>query len=252
MLIPGVIGIIADDLTGANDTALQFQRHGCKVEIILDYDNLPLKCPNTAAWAVSTESRNIDPELAAKKTRDVICHLKENLNIEYFYKKIDSTLRGNIAAEIYAALEATQKEAAIIAPAFVQEGRITIGGFQLLKGTPIERTEAARDPHAPIYDSSIPIILKKQIDKNLADDIALIDFTTVVKGAGPITTKINELVELGKKLIVVDALSTVDFEQIVLAMQKSSHMRGLRWLWFQAFAGFHLNIFPQFAQQCSG
>jgi len=223
MFIPSIIGIIADDLTGANDTALQFHKKGCGAEIILDYNNLPNKRASTAAWAVSTESRNIEPEAAAKKTYEAVKALKDGLGVEYFYKKIDSTLRGNIAAEIYAALEATEKDAAIIVPAYIQEGRITIGGFQLLKGIPIERTEAARDPHVPICDSSIPLILKKQLDEKSAKDVALIDFSTIAKGAGPITSKMNELIGEGKKLIVMDVLSTTDFEQIVLAMQKCNH-----------------------------
>lgn len=223
MFIPSNVGIIADDLTGANDTALQFYKHGCRTEIVLDYEN-PLPAQNVAnAWAVSTESRNIDPETAAQRVYDAIEAFKKELNIEYFYKKIDSTLRGNVAAEICAALKATQKDAAIIVPAFIQEGRMTIGGFQLLKGIPIERTEAARDPHAPIYDSSIPVILKKQLDEKMAESVALIDFTTVVKGAGPLTTKLNELVQEGKKLIVIDAVSITDFDQIALAMQKCNH-----------------------------
>ena len=46
---------------------------------------------------------------------------------------------------------------------------------------------------------------------------------TIAKGAGPIALKLNELISAGKKLIVMDAVSTVDFEQIVLAMQKSSY-----------------------------
>ena len=88
------------------------------------------------------------------------------MQFEYFYKKIDSTLRGNIAVETLAMLDAIGYDAAVIAPAFIREGRITIGGYQLLKGVPIERTDAARDSYAPIYDSYIPDILKKQVNES--------------------------------------------------------------------------------------
>ena len=119
-------------------------------------------------------------------------------------------------------LEATGYDAAIVAPAFVQEGRITIGGYQLLKGIPIERTDAARDPKAPIYESYIPDILKRGLSESAQKLVASIEMKTIAKGAGPIALKLNELISQGKKLIVMDAVSTVDFEQIVLAMQKSS------------------------------
>ena len=140
MLISNSIGIIADDLTGANDTALQFFMKGSNAEIVLDINSLNENHLNVETWAVCNETRNIAPFDAGKIVYDTTKILKEKFGIEYFYKKIDSTLRGNIAVEILAMLEATEYDAAIVAPAYVQEGRITIGGYQLLKGVPIERT----------------------------------------------------------------------------------------------------------------
>ena len=43
---------------------------------------------------------------------------------------------------------------------------------------------------------------------------------TVMNGAGPILIKINDLIKNGKKLIVADAVSITDIEQIALAVQK--------------------------------
>ena len=223
MLIANIIGIIADDLTGANDTALQFHANGCNTEILIDYKEAHKLRADIGAVAVSTESRNIDPEVAANRTYEAALALKENFGVELFYKKIDSTLRGNVALEILAALEAVEKDAAIIAPAFVQEGRITIGGYQLVKGIPIERTEAARDPHVPIYESSVPNILKRPLDEAQKELVGLIEHAIVTKGAGPVTVKINELVAAGKKLIVCDAVSLTDIEQVVMAIRKCSY-----------------------------
>ena len=223
MILSSVIGIIADDLTGANDTALQFFLKGSNTEILLGYYDELQNHVNVGTWAVSTETRNIEANDAAKFVYQTVLALRENLNVEHFYKKIDSTLRGNITYEVFAALEATGKDAAIVAPAYVQEGRITIGGYQMSKGVPIERTDAARDPNAPIYDSYIPDILKKPLGENAQDMIGSIELNVIAKGAGPITQKLNELIEAGKKIIVTDCVSTVDFEQIVLAMQKTKY-----------------------------
>lgn len=221
MAMTGAIGIVADDLTGANDTALQFFIKGSNTEIIFDTDENIQNHPNIGTFALTTESRNIDAKEAAQKVWEGAKKLKDNLSVEYFYKKIDSTLRGNIAVETLAMLDAIGYDAAVIAPAFIREGRITIGGYQLLKGVPIERTDAARDSYAPIYDSYIPDILKKQVNESFYDSIATIQLNVVAKGAGPITTKLNELVSGGKKLIVIDAVSAIDLEQIVLAITKS-------------------------------
>ena len=134
MLINNIIGIIADDLTGANDTALQFYLRGYNTEIILNPEKLPKTVKNVDAWATSTDSRNISAEIAREKTIEACKLFRENFGVEFFYKKIDSTLRGNVAVEILAALEATEKDIAIICPAFIQEGRVTVGGYQLVKG----------------------------------------------------------------------------------------------------------------------
>lgn len=223
MFIASSIGIIADDLTGANDTALQFHLRGCNTQIILDYNSLPDGMSHTLAWAVSTESRNTDSKTAREKVKAATENLLKNFHVEYFYKKIDSTMRGNIAPEILSMLEVLGWDAAIILPAFPNEGRITVGGYHLLKGIPIERTELARDPHSPIYESYIPSILKKQLEEDEQDLVDSIELKTIMRGAGPILMRLNELIAAGKKLIIMDAVSIVDIEQIILAMEKSHY-----------------------------
>ncbi|MFH0703362.1 MAG: four-carbon acid sugar kinase family protein [bacterium] len=216
----GTIGIISDDLTGANDTALQFHLSGCNTQILFDYSIAPEGKANTQAWAISTETRNIDAQSAAKIVSKATRLLMDNLNIEYLYKKIDSTLRGNVAQESLAVINAVNWDAAVIVPAFPAEGRTTVGGYHLLKGVPIERTEVARDPQSPIYESHIPTLLKQQIDN--PDLVSHIQLTTVMKGAGPILVELQELIKKNKKLIVIDAVSTTDMEQIALAIEKSN------------------------------
>jgi len=220
MFIAESVGIIADDLTGANDTALQFFLKGCNTKILTTETEIPENAKETNVWAIQTESRNVSPEEAYRKVFRAAKFLTETLKVEHLYKKIDSTIRGNIAVEITAVLDASNYEAAVVIPAFPNEGRITLGGFQLIKGVPLERTEFARDPKYPIYESHIPTSLKYGLpekDKNLVD---LIDFNTVKQGAGPILARLNDLISKGKKIIVFDSVSSIDIEQIVLAVKK--------------------------------
>ena len=221
MFISDLVGIIADDLTGANDTALQMQQKGAKTKILLD-TAVPSEFSreNTQVWAISTESRNISPEDAYYKVKDYTQFLKENFNFEYFFKKIDSTLRGHIAIETLTVLNELEYDAAVVIPAFPAEGRITVGGYHLLKGLPISMSEMAMDPVCPIMDSHIPTMFKEQVGTDHEDRIGLIELKTVMNGAGPVLMKLNELIEEGKKLIVVDAVSTTNIEQVVLAINK--------------------------------
>ncbi len=223
MIISNLIGIIADDLTGANDTALQFHLRGSNTQILLDYEAYLQNIKNAQTWAISTETRNVEPNIAYSKVKSATKFFIDKLNLEFFYKKIDSTLRGNIAVETLAMLEVLKWDAAVIIPAFPSEGRITVGGYHLLKGTPIERTELARDVHSPIFESNIPTLLRSQLDEGKKDLVGLIELSTIMKGAGPILFKINELISKGKKLIVADSVSITDIEQVVLAINKSDY-----------------------------
>ena len=223
MFISNNIGIIADDLTGADDTALQFYLRGANTQILLDDSTIPENKKNTQVWAIPTETRNCDAPTAYERVKTATKFLADELGVEYFYKKMDSTIRGNIAVEALAMLEVLEWDAAVIIPAFPQEGRTTIGGYHLLKGIPIERTEFARDPRFPIYESHIPTVLRTELHNQQDELIYLIELRTVIKGAGPILKKMNEMIAKGVKLIVVDAMSVTDIEQVVLAMEKSSY-----------------------------
>ena len=65
-------------------------------------------------------------------------------------KKVDSTLRGPLAAEIEAALAASGRTRAVVAPAFPATGRTTVGGVQHLDGVPVHATRFAHDPVSPV------------------------------------------------------------------------------------------------------
>jgi len=212
--------IIADDLTGANDTALQYFKNGKNARIIIDLEQDFSCFEESGVWAISTESRNIEKEAAVERVIRACEKLKNELGIENFYKKIDSTLRGNIGVELYSMLEILNKNIAIIAPAYIEENRTTLGGYQMLQGLVIERTQCALDPKAPIYDSYIPDILNKNLNSNFSNSIDCIGLNIVAKGAVSIINKIKELAEKGKKIIIIDAMSTTDLEQIALAINK--------------------------------
>ncbi|MFQ8626449.1 MAG: four-carbon acid sugar kinase family protein, partial [Candidatus Gastranaerophilaceae bacterium] len=137
-----IVGIIADDLTGANDTALQFHLKGANTQILLSDEVEPLNVRGTQTWAISTESRNVEPEIAYEKVVKATKMFVDKINPDFFYKKIDSTIRGNIAVEVLGMLAVLEWDASVI-PAF-RRVRTTVGGYHLLRGVPIERTKWRR------------------------------------------------------------------------------------------------------------
>jgi len=220
MILSDLVGIIADDLTGANDTAVQFHKQGASTKILLDSEYTPKVKAGIEVWALSSESRNVPADVAVGRVERAIETLTTNFSFDYYYKKIDSTLRGNVALETLTMVNMLEYDAAIIIPAFPQEGRITVGGYHLVKGVPIGRTEIAIDPHSPITESHVPTLLRNQLGEESSDIVGVLDLRTVMNGAGPILVKMNELIKDGKQLIVADATSITDIEQLALAISK--------------------------------
>ena len=221
MIISDMIGIIADDLTDVEETALQFHLKGANSQILLDFSSSPQNIKNSQVWAVSTATRNKSVDFAYEEVKKATQLFLDNLNLDYYFKKIDSALTGHIGVESMAMLETLGWDAAVIIPACPSRNKITVGGYQLIKGQPIERTEYARDNLNPLYESHIPTMVKKQIGQDNEDLVETLELQTVMKGAGPILQKLTSHIENGKKLIIADAVSIVDIEQIVLAMEKS-------------------------------
>jgi uncharacterized protein YgbK (DUF1537 family) len=161
------IVIIADDLTGANDTGVQLAKQGWKTMVILKMEELKVLADSDCEVIVlDTESR---PLAAAAAYREVAraARLVKDIDYKYVYKKVDSTLRGNLGAEIDAIMDECGFELAIVAPAFPQTGRTTINGIHLLKGVPLEDTEIARYPQNPVTESDIAKLLAGQTKRKV-------------------------------------------------------------------------------------
>jgi len=215
------VAIIADDLTGANDSALQFYLYGAKTQILLAENAISDCDENTQVYALTTETRNSSAEIAYEKVTSASKLMIEKLSTEYFFKKIDSTIRGNIAIETLTVLKELGWDATVVVPAFPDEQRITVGGYHLLRNTPIGMSEVSHDPKAPICESYLPELFASQLDEKYQRLVGHVELNTIMKGAGPILVKINELIDAGKKLIIADAVSNTDIEQISLAINKT-------------------------------
>lgn len=114
--------IIADDLTGAFDAAAPFAGRGLQTMVALRPEDLPAALATGAAVvAVSTRSREIAAEAAAGRVAQVAALLPPGTRV---FKKVDSRLKGHVAAELAALAPA----ALLVAPAIPDFGRIVAGG----------------------------------------------------------------------------------------------------------------------------
>jgi uncharacterized protein YgbK (DUF1537 family) len=156
MFVDSII-IIADDLTGANDTAAQFAKLGYRTAVsISEYIDFRRMINNYQVISINTESRALTQEKAYNKVftlGKILSELDTNIAI---YKKIDSTLRGNITAEIKAIYDSYKPDLIIFTPAYPKQKRITINGVHLVNGEPVTQTFYGKDPRTPVKSSYIP------------------------------------------------------------------------------------------------
>jgi D-threonate/D-erythronate kinase len=149
------VAIIADDLTGAADTGVQLARAGYRTAVAFRGAPIP-PAEGLDAVALDTDSRVMPAGFAAKRVIEAGHKVRD---ARIVYKKLDSTLRGPIAAELAAALGASGRDRAVVAPAFPAAGRTTINGVQLVRGVPVHETEAGDDPRTPVYEGHLPTML---------------------------------------------------------------------------------------------
>lgn len=148
------LGIIADDLTGAMDTGVQFAKYGLHTAVALTED-----CVLQADVVVlSTDSRALRPTEANERVRAAAARLAGRS----VYKKIDSTMRGNVGAEIDGLLDSLDYERALVAPSFPSAGRTVEDGRLLVHGIPLEQSSFARDPLCPARESHVPGLVARQ------------------------------------------------------------------------------------------
>lgn len=156
-----VLGIIADDFTGSNDTGVQFSKKGARTAVVFDGARLGTDDAPASVVVIDTESRFDRPQAAAAKVA-AAAEALSRLGVKYMYKKLDSTMRGNVGAEIEAAMKASGRRRAVLAPALPSNGRTTVESQCLVNGVPVAETEIRRDPRTPVLSSSIPEIIATQ------------------------------------------------------------------------------------------
>ena len=146
--------IVADGFTGANAPGVQLRRRGHATGMIFAGGRIP----SAGSVVIDTESRGMTGAEAGEAVSRALADVDFDV-YKYVIKKVDSTLRGNVAEEIWAADRACGSELVIFAPAFPDLDRTTVNGVHMLKGVPITQTERARDPKKPVTEDCLSALL---------------------------------------------------------------------------------------------
>ena len=173
--------VIADDLTGSLDTGLQFHKKGLTTSVPLSWKNPSVK---GRALSLNTNSRNISGDEAYLR----VYRACRKIKAKGLYKKIDSTMRGNVGKEILAILDARKIPKAVVIPTVPVMGRTVEKGILRVHGIPLLRTPYAKDPFHPIFTSYLPDLLAEET----GESVGYIGLNSVRKGPSFLARKIDK------------------------------------------------------------
>lgn len=164
--------LIADDLTGALDTAAEFVGLAGPVPTFWDAPAAGALPPSAA---MDTGTREVGAE--ADAVAAAAAAAPALLGATIAYKKLDSLLRGHALPEFAACFRAGGWTRGVLAPAFPQQGRVTRGGRQLARGADGEWRDVHGDLVAALIRLGLPARAGRP-DDPLPPGVAVFDAET--------------------------------------------------------------------------
>jgi uncharacterized protein YgbK (DUF1537 family) len=147
------LAMLADDVTGACDAGVQFSRRGASTRVYFGAG--PISAAAAEVSVVVTHSRNDSAEEASRKVQ-LACDQIAFSGAVLCYKKIDSTLKGNLGAELNGIQIRNPGRLILVCPSFPKMHRILVDGW--LRASSVKDLE-------PI---DLPSLLASQGARNLA------------------------------------------------------------------------------------
>jgi D-threonate/D-erythronate kinase len=198
--------LIADDLTGACDAGARFAARE-RVGVFWG------EASPGGEWrvvAVDTDSRYLDAAAAAERVHATARRLADRLAGQLVFKKIDSTLRGSVGAEIEALLSATGRRAALVCPAFPEQGRTVVDGVLRVRGEPAHLTAIGHDPAYRGGSSDVAGIVGRGVTR-------CVSLVTLAQVRGEAGELVRALHSAGDHIVAADAETDADLDRIAAA-----------------------------------
>lgn len=209
------IGVIADDLTGATTTGVLLARSGAKTTVFFNVEAAKTNINSSSldAILISSNSRALPPDEAYEKVSDAIKTL-QSMNVSFFSKRIDTTMRVGIGVEIDAMLDYMDEgTVAVVVPAMPQSKRILVGGYSIIDSVALVDTPVAQDVRTPVLENYIPKLLDGQSRRK----IGCVTLESILSGKIETKKALKTARHNGADIIVVDAVTLDHIELIAKA-----------------------------------
>lgn len=204
-----LLGVIADDMTGATDVALMLNRAGMRTVQVIGAPVANAALPEADAVVVALKSRtNPVSEAVAQSLAACEALLAAGARqiLFKYCSTFDSTPHGNIGPVADALMRRLGAESAIICPAFPANGRSIYQGYLFVGSVPLHESSMRDHPLTPMRDSNLMRLMAAQTEAKVGH----VAYTTVLEGAEAVKARIAELVAQGMPYAVTDALTNHD------------------------------------------
>lgn len=207
--------VIADDLTGASEVATLMLRGGKRCVVVNEPagDTVEHLLSLREGVVCNLNSRYLSGKKAYGRINNFLTS-SQKASRHVVYKKIDSTVRGNLAEEIDAVLDAECTDMALVCPALPRMGRITVGGYHLAEGMPVGRSFYAEGSST----SHLPSLLKTKSSHR----VGYIDLGKIESGRDAICWQIKKEYQTETRIVVCDCCTDDDLLRIKNAILEVS------------------------------
>ena len=216
-----LLGVIADDMTGATDVALMLNRAGMRTVQVIGAPAQGAALPEADAVVVALKSRTSPvAEAVADSLRACEALLAAGARqiLFKYCSTFDSTAQGNIGPVADALMQRLDARIAIICPAFPANGRSIYQGYLFVGPMPLHESSMKDHPLTPMRDSNLMRLMGAQTEA----PVGLVDYATVLAGPEAVQARYEALAGEGVRYVVTDALTNADL--MVLGASVADHV----------------------------
>ena len=202
-----ILGVIADDFTGATDVASMLVRAGLRTIQAIGVPRGP--APEADALVVALKSRTAPAVDAVRESLAALDWLRRAGARQFYFKycsTFDSTPRGNIGPVAEALMEALGSDFTIACPAFPENGRTVFHGHLFVGDQLLSDSGMRNHPLTPMTDANLVRVLQAQS----RGVVGLVRREVVAQGHEALRARFTQLRAEGVRLAVVDAITDDD------------------------------------------
>ena len=209
-----ILGVIADDFTGATDVASMLVRQGLQAVVCMDLD--AAQPPEADAVVVALKSRTAPVQQAIDDSLAALRWLQKGTPRQIYFKycsTFDSTPRGNIGPVAEALLDALDASFAVACPALPENGRTVFQGHLFVGEQLLSESGMRHHPLTPMTDANLVRVLQAQCRGR----VGVAPHAVVRQGAAALADHFERLASQGHRLAVVDAVDASALDHLAAA-----------------------------------